>query len=57
MTPPDRRRLPVWIWDRILTSTLRPCSLCGHALWTDSPWTICRRCDRAPGAPLPPNYR
>ncbi len=51
------RRLPVWIWDRILTGSPALCGICERPKWRDHFWHVCRNCDRNPGTPLPPNYR
>ncbi|RCG19072.1 hypothetical protein DQ384_37980 [Sphaerisporangium album] len=52
-----RPRLPVWIWERILRPVAALCGICGQPQWADGRWRVCTRCDRAPGTPLPPNYR
>ncbi len=57
MTTP-RRRLPVWIWNRILTPVGKVCGLCKGPIWLDARRliTVCQRCDRTDASPLP-TYR
>ncbi len=55
MTTP-RRRLPAWIWERVLTPIFYHCG-CGALIWRDdSGIYVCQICDRVPASP-PPIFR